>query len=70
MPRSKICSDGNPSSSSYMRRRDNLPLVNDPVNEEYPLEYRADTRSVQQRYNDYRKSIGDAEVEFEEEQLE
>jgi hypothetical protein len=68
--KSRICSDGSPSSSSYMRRRsDNYPFPSNPVKEEYPPEYKADIRSVQQRYNDYRKSVGDAEVEFKEEQL-
>jgi hypothetical protein len=66
--RSRICSDMSPSPSSYMRRRDNLPSVNDPVKEEYPQEYRSDIRSIQQRYNDYRKSVGDQQYKFEEEE--
>jgi hypothetical protein len=64
--KSRICSDGTPSPTSMMRR-DNYPFPSDPV--EPPPEYKADIRSVQQRYNDYRKSVGDAEVEFKEEQL-
>jgi hypothetical protein len=67
--RSRICSDSNPQRSSYMRRRgDNYPFPSDPVTSEAPPEYKADIRSIQQRYNDYRKSVGDAEIEWEEEQ--
>jgi hypothetical protein len=67
--RSRICSDGKPSSVSAMRKRgDADPFLAEPVTVDPSPEYRADIRSIQQRYNDYRKSVGDAEIEWEEEQ--
>jgi hypothetical protein len=69
--RSKNCSDGSPSSSSYMRRKaDTYPFPEDPIKPDpsVPPEYKADIRSVQERYRDYRKSVGDdQQYRFEEE---
>jgi hypothetical protein len=69
MARSRICSDSPPSrfTAMHSRRGDNYPFPSDPVTP--PPDIKADIRSVQQRYNDYRKSVGDtAEYKFEEEE--
>jgi hypothetical protein len=70
MNRSRICSDGIPQAVSMMRRRsDNYPFPSDPVTQDPVPENRADIRSVQERYRDYRKSVGDtAEYKFSEEE--
>jgi hypothetical protein len=67
--KSRICSDKKPDRFTAMHQRgDNFPFPSDPVEEEQPPEYRADIRSIQQRYNDYRKSVGDQQYKFEEEE--
>lgn len=68
MNRSRICSDKKPNSVSMMRR-DAYPFPADPVTP--PPDIKADIRSVKERYQDFKRPSDrkDAEVEFEEEQL-
>jgi hypothetical protein len=66
--RSKICSDKKPDrfTAMHSHRADNYPFPSDPVTP--PPDIKADIRSIQQRYNDYRKSVGDQQYKFEEEE--
>jgi hypothetical protein len=71
MNRSRNCSDKKPDrfTAMHWHRADQYPFPSDPVKEDPVPETRQDIRSVQERYRDYRKSVGDtAEYKFEEEE--
>jgi hypothetical protein len=66
--KSRICSDQAPSRTSTMRK-DAYPFPEEPVHQDPVPDYRADIRSIRDRYRDYRKAIGDVdEYKFEEEE--